>query len=534
MLQGRIPVEREIFPGAIFCLTKQRFPSVQHWGIATMIKQILSKLPRKSSKSDTLASAGSDSNNNTNLGSSIQCSNGLNVVRRMSSAVFPSMVAAGAEAVEPHLSFKDVPNTEKQKLFVSKLNLCCVVYHFNDPDKDQAEKDSKRQALIELVDFVASGSAKFSEAAIAATCKMCAINLFRDFPPKYRSNSTGGETEDEEPMFDPAWSHLQIVYDLLLRFVSYSSLDVKVAKKYVDHSFILRLLELFDSEDPRERDCLKTILHRIYGKFMVHRPFVRKAVSNIIYRFVFETERHNGIAELLEIFGSVISGFALPLKEEHKMFLSRDLIPLHKPKSVGIYHQQLTYCVVQFIEKDPKLASVVIKGLLKYWPVTNSQKELMFLSELEEILEMTGVVEFQKIMVPLFRRIGCCLNSSHFQVAERAHFLWNNEHVLNHITQNRQVILPLVFPALERNTRNHWNQAVLNLTLNVRKMFCEMDEELVLACQGKLEEEDSKSSMAAEKRRLTWERLETAASFQPVGGGNISFLVNPATCSVTC
>lgn len=392
------------------------FPSVQHWGIATMIKQILSKLPRKSSKSDTLASAGSDSNNNTNLGSSIQCSNGLNVVRRMSSAVFPSMVTAGAEAVEPHLSFKDVPNTEKQKLFVSKLNLCCVVYHFNDPDKDQAEKDSKRQALIELVDFVASGSAKFSEAAIAATCKMCAINLFRDFPPKYRSNSTGGETEDEEPMFDPAWSHLQIVYDLLLRFVSYSSLDVKVAKKYVDHSFILRLLELFDSEDPRERDCLKTILHRIYGKFMVHRPFVRKAVSNIIYRFVFETERHNGIAELLEIFGSVISGFALPLKEEHKMFLSRALIPLHKPKSVGIYHQQLTYCVVQFIEKDPKLASVVIKGLLKYWPVTNSQKELMFLSELEEILEMTGVVEFQKIMVPLFRRIGCCLNSSHFQV----------------------------------------------------------------------------------------------------------------------
>ena len=33
----------------------------------------------------------------------------------------------------------------------------------------------------------------------------------------------------------------------------------------------VRVLELFDSEDPRERDYLKTILHRIYGKFMVHR-----------------------------------------------------------------------------------------------------------------------------------------------------------------------------------------------------------------------------------------------------------------------
>ena len=36
-------------------------------------------------------------------------------------------------------------------------------------------------------------------------------------------------------------------------------------------AFVVRILELFDSEDPRERDYLKTILHRIYGKFMMHR-----------------------------------------------------------------------------------------------------------------------------------------------------------------------------------------------------------------------------------------------------------------------
>ena len=385
-----------------------------------MIKQFLSKLPRKLPKADQVDSLGGDSGNiNANFSNGFQCTNvgsalssKLNVVKRVSSAVFPTSIAAGVEPVEAHLSFKDVSNSQKPNLFVSKLNLCCEVYDYSDSEK----QDLKRQTLIELVDFVSSGSAKFTEPAIAAVCKMCSVNLFRVFPPKYRSNCGGGETEDEEPIFDPAWSYLQIVYDLLLRFISYSSLDAKVAKKYIDHSFIVRLLDLFDSEDPRERDCLKTILHRIYGKFMVHRPFIRKAVSNIIYRFVFETERHNGIAELLEIFGSVISGFALPLKEEHKMFLWRALIPLHKPKSVGIYHQQLTYCVVQFIDKYPKLAGTVIKGLLKYWPITNSQKELMFISELEEVLEMTSMAEFQKIMVPLFRRIGCCLNSSHYQV----------------------------------------------------------------------------------------------------------------------
>lgn len=381
-----------------------------------MLKQILSKLPRKSSKSDTAELtrpelASTQRPNGSSMGSGAKPSG----PKRTSSAVFPASVVAG---IEPLVPFKDVPSSERMNLFVSKVSLCCVTFDFTDPTKNTLEKDVKRQTLLELLDFVASGSMKFSEPAILAMCRMSAVNLFRVFPPNYRSNSMNVTENDDndEPMFDPAWPHLQIVYDLLLRFITSTCLDAKVAKKYIDHSFIVRLLDLFDSEDPRERDCLKTILHRVYGKFMVHRPFIRKSISNIFYRFVFETEKHNGIAELLEIFGSIISGFALPLKEEHKIFLWRVLIPLHKPKSVGIYFQQLSYCVTQFMEKEPKLASIVIKGILKYWPITNSQKEVMFLGELEEILEAINMVEFQKIMVPLFWRIGCCINSFHFQV----------------------------------------------------------------------------------------------------------------------
>ena len=53
------------------------------------------------------------------------------------------------------------------------------------------------------------------------------------------------------------------------------------------------MLELFDSEDPRERDYLKTILHRVYGKFMSHRPFIRRAINNTFYRFIYERDHHN-------------------------------------------------------------------------------------------------------------------------------------------------------------------------------------------------------------------------------------------------
>lgn len=380
-----------------------------------MWKQILGKIPRKSQKSDQDSYRNPNSGPNTSSPGSARANSSSPAAKRASAAVFPTCVIAG---IEPLLAFKDVPSSEKMNLFISKLSLCCVVFDFTDPAKNIQEKELKRATLLELLDFVSQNPPKFSEPAVLASCKMCSVNLFRVFPPSSRSsNSSSGENDnDDEPTFDPAWSHLQIVYDFLIKFVTSTSLEAKVGKKYINQSFILRIIDLFDSEDPRERDCLKAILHRIYGKFMVHRPFIRKSVSNVFYRFVFETDRHNGIAELLEIFGSVITGFALPLKEEHKIFLLRALIPLHKPKSLGIYFQQLTYCVSQFIEKEPKLASSVIMGLMKYWPITNSQKEVMFLSELEEILEVINAAEFQKVMVPLSLRLRRCINSYHFQV----------------------------------------------------------------------------------------------------------------------
>ncbi|CAM8949529.1 unnamed protein product [Rhodiola kirilowii] len=501
-----------------------------------MFKQILSRFPRKSQKSEVIepvcpshCDAAANGIHQTSNGSSTLSSRSC-APKRTSSVVFPSSVVAG---IEPLLPFKDVPNGEKVNLLVSKLSLCCVTFDFSDPSKNLVEKDIKRQTLLELAEFVASCTVKFPEPAIVAMCRMCASNLFRVFPPHYMTKSIASENEDDEPVFDPAWSHLQSVYDILLNFVTSPHLDAKVAKKYIDHYFILRLLDLFDSDDPREKESLKTILHRIYGKFMVHRPFIRKSISNIFYRFVIGKERHNGITELLEIFGSIISGFALPLKEEHKIFFGRALIPLHKPKQLGNYFQQLSYCVMQFIDKDPKLASIVIRGLLKYWPITNSQKEVMFLGETEEILEAINMTEFSKVMLPLFWRVGCCINSLHFQVAERALFLWNNDNIVNLITLNRQEIFPIVVPALERNIQTHWNQAVLNLTINVSKMLTEMDEPLYKSCVADFKEEQEKSSMVEKKRKEIWHHLENVASLRPVTG-KIPVLVTPIDSPITC
>ncbi|GMH09855.1 hypothetical protein Nepgr_011696 [Nepenthes gracilis] len=491
-----------------------------------MLNKIIKRGHRKSLKADDSAFGCAPSGNRSSGVVSTS-----NVVVNHASRVGPSgsggpnaapLSGAGAitvvagplpATIEALPMFRDVPVSERQNLFLRKLQICCYQFDFSDTLKSVREKEVKRQTLSELVDFIQSGSGKIHENVQEEMIRMVSINIFRCLPPSSHENTgmEAADPEEEEPYLEPAWPHLQIVYELLLRYVVSQDTDTKIAKRYIDHSFVLKLLDLFGSEDPREREYLKTVLHRIYGKFMVHRPFIRKAINNIFFRFIYETERHCGIGELLEILGSIINGFALPMKEEHKLFLVRALIPLHKPKSIAMYHQQLSYCITQFVEKDYKLADTVVRGLLKYWPVTNCHKEVLFLGELEEVLEATQAAEFQRCMVPLFRQIARCLNSPHFQVAERALFLWNNEHIVSLIAQNRKVILPIIFEALDKNIESHWNQAVHGLTVNVRKVFLEMDAELFDECQRQHEERQAKAREVKEQRELAWKRLAEVA-----------------------
>ncbi|XVF43799.1 hypothetical protein PTKIN_Ptkin02bG0069600 [Pterospermum kingtungense] len=501
-----------------------------------MLKQILSKLSRKSSKTvDSREHGGNHATYFSVSGGSRSSDLGTGKLENSSVSSFPVHNSTadvgwkGAKlkpngnhmfsAYEALPAFKDVPASEKQNLFIKKLNLCCVVFDFIDPTKNLKEKEIKRQTLLELVEYVTYVNVKFSDAVLQEIVKMISANLFRSLNPQPHENTfvDGFDLEEEELSMDPAWPHLQTVYEFLLRFVASPETDAKLAKRFVDQSFIIKLLDLFDSEDPREREYLKTILHRIYGKFMVYRPFIRRAINNIFFQFIFETEKHNGIAELLEILSSIINGFAVPLKEEHKVFLVRALIPLHKPKCLAMYHQPLSYCIMQFVEKDCKLADAVIRGLLKYWPITNSSKEVMFLTELEEVLEATQPPEFHCCMVPLFHQLAHCLNSLHFQVAERALSLWNNDHIKNLIIESHKVILPIIFPALEKNARNHWNQAVHSLSLNAGKIFFDLDPELFKECLLKFQEDESKENEIEMRRETTWKRLEELAGKKASG-----------------
>jgi serine/threonine-protein phosphatase 2A regulatory subunit B' len=209
---------------------------------------------------------------------------------------------------------------------------------------------------------------------------MFATNAFRTLSPPDNPNAASFDPDEDEPILEVSWPHLQLVYQAFMAFIHSDDFQSNIAKKYFDPKFVEQLLELFDSLDPREREYVKTIMHRMYAKLLPLRTQMRRSMNNLLFRFIYETETHNGVAEVLEIYGSIINGFAVPLKKEHITFLEQVLLPLYKSKSLPLFFAHLSFSVRQFVEKDLSLLEPILLSLVKYWPRSNSPKEVCFIA----------------------------------------------------------------------------------------------------------------------------------------------------------
>ena len=165
-------------------------------------------------------------------------------------------------------------------------------------------------------------------------------NIFRPLPNVKKANlgfsETGIEAEDDS---DPAWYHLQGIYEFFLQLVINESVEVRSLKVYVTPQFVQEFLELFDSEESVERDYLKNILHKLYAKLVPRRKMIRKAINESFFSLIHETHKFNGAAELLDILASIISGFAVPLRDEHVTFFKNVIIPLHKVQTCSTFYE---------------------------------------------------------------------------------------------------------------------------------------------------------------------------------------------------
>ena len=105
------------------------------------------------------------------------------------------------------------------------------------------------------------------------------------------------------------------------------------------------------------------------------------------------------------------------------------------------------------------------------------------------------------------------------------------------ISDNAATILPIMFPALYRNSKNHWNKTIHGLIYNALKLFMEMNQKLFDECtqkykvaslthnhitdcwifmQNPFQAERSKEKERLKARQEAWNKVESSGGLNQI------------------
>jgi serine/threonine-protein phosphatase 2A regulatory subunit B' len=380
---------------------------------------------------------------------------------------------------------------KRQASFIPKIEQCNVVFDFTEQANptDYAafatSKQVKKNALNELINYVANNKDVLNAETLSGVVAMVGKNLFRTFANHKDPRAAPYDPEDDEPILEPAWPHLHLVYTFFLRCLESKSVTSELYAKTVDGHYIRQFMELCGSCDPRERDVAKSCIHRMYGRFMPIRASIRKYMQVIFARHsngLFH-EHFYGVGEILEFYGCIVSGFVSPLKQEHQDMLCKALLPLHRKKQLSGYHRQLVHIISQFLTKEMSLGPTVLAYLYRYWPKGHSQKQVLFLNEMQSLSQALGT-SFPPLFVDFCKKIAACIESVHFMVSERALAYFHLSSFVKLATAQAEDVFPILAPAIYRNSKRHWSGAIHDHNEHAVSVMNQIDADLYMQFSG--------------------------------------------------
>ena len=146
-----------------------------------------------------------------------------------------------------YLAEIDVHENGREELLIRKLQQCCVVFDFTDPTSDLEQKEIKTEMLAEIAEYISAHRNIITEAvcaelisAVSGLALLTVANLFRTIPPPVNPTGDAFDPEEDEPVLEAAWQHLQIVYEIFLKYLESPDFNSNVAKKFIDQTFILQ------------------------------------------------------------------------------------------------------------------------------------------------------------------------------------------------------------------------------------------------------------------------------------------------------
>lgn len=399
------------------------------------------------------------------------------------------------------------PHGEIPQLALQKLKQCCRSIDFSDKQTEAASKVTKKATLNELIDCYSNPKmfSRLTRECHQQLIEMFAANVFRPQPNIPRAIIMS----DDAVYVDTAWSHLNLVYILFLKFLD-CNIDPRILQFKLDPKFISSLFAILDFPDERERTQAKNVIAKIHAKVPPQRKILYQLTLNLLHS-VPEGFEMNAASHLLDLFYTFTSSTPPPLPQSLLQAFEKVLLPLHLSERCQRYFQSLVRCNMMLVRKDIRLGNSLIHFLVEHWPLTLDHKSELFIEEISHLLDDSMPKCIDQNIEEVMRCICISAESSCTTLANKALKFMLNNRIQNLIVEMPEKILSIIFPTLFRIAREHWQRNLQLNALNVMNALVELVPIFFTQAAAKFKDDVLAETHRKEQKKKMWEYVAQIA-----------------------
>lgn len=409
--------------------------------------------------------------------------------------------------------FSEIDPKDYNTVFAQKCKECCKICDFSIKIKDVEAKKHKAYLLHHIIDvFDSPATAHYiMPTNISKFLSMVLTNISRPLP----NIKPASPFDFDDVTKDLAWPHLSLVYETLLTLLS-----TTITFTFDNIPLIVALITNSCSPDSNERLIVRDCLSSLYAKCPETKEPIMRLMKN-----QFLTQ--NCTTELLEFFVTIIDEIQFPMPVDFEQIYLDYFIVLHSSPVFLKFCKAFFTCINHIIRVNVSLLEPTIRYITQHWPCSTIRKQLIFLSELEGLVNNYNQAVTKDIAEIVFRQLSELVNQPNIDLSETTINIILGPALEGPLETYADLAISILVQPLFNAAKQNWNEFVREDATTTLQLLSDIDENLFKKYVTKMKEERKKKKTYQQIWKTNWAKVfETAkAHDKKISGMNMDLFL---------
>ena len=312
-------------------------------------------------------------------------------------------------------------------------------------------------------------------------------------------------------------SDLKKVHDLFTKILQTGPKET-ISKWLINEKVNQKAIHALLYSDQVEVHLFEQLILTIYKCFPICQKYLISTSFQILNNFLFNLKSYHGIntiLQFLEMHYSVGSSQRWTTKESR--IIKEVCIPLLANQFLSQYYTQLDSLLLFSYGQDVKLAKYTLDFMIKYWPLTNTKKQICYLNHMLNIATNVHIVNITSEIPKMFNIFVTSVKSQNFKVATEALKVCRDINLIFTYTKDYLYLIKQVYDAAKIATY-HWSPDIRKLAGETLQAIYNVVPKIdSVSSTPPLPTPNQQKSSVKEDPKEVWSILSKQVGFKPKG-----------------